>query len=142
MLKGIVSTSREIETTTTKTKINIPLTVMTGGIPIMRKVKEQNKGITFREEYFLRIYSRESAEHHIEILQNDFDYSTLGSQMGSSSLSNFNLLITNLIKLFPGAIFDDKLTKYANPNATSNTLSNVEVNCRLLYSFYRLTDLV
>jgi hypothetical protein len=137
ILKGIMRTHKETEITTTKMKLNIPLTALSGGIPIMRKVKENAKEVTLREEYFLRFYDGKSKEPIVEILQNDFDYSSLGSQMGSSSPVNFNILVTNIIKAFSHAIFDDRLTKYYAADSTSNTLNTVEVNCRLIVSFYQ-----
>jgi hypothetical protein len=138
LVKGIVSSSRDMETVTTKMKINIPLTALSGGIPIMRQVKETNTTVMKREEYFIRIYNRLSADRYIEILQNDFDYSCLGSQMSLSSASNFNMLLTRIIGTFPEAIYDDRLVKYSNPAIVSNTLNNVEVNCRLIHSCYTL----
>ncbi len=138
MLRGIVSTSRELETVTFKTKISVPLTVMSGGIPIVRQVKEQQKETTHREEYFLRIYSSDSADQNVEILQNDFDFSFLGNRMVYSSMTNFNLLQSDLRQRFPRIIFDEKLTKFSNPTITSNTLNNIEVNCRLIYNWYKL----
>lgn len=136
ILKGIVHTSREMETTNSKMKINIPLTVATGGIPIMRQVKETSTAVVNREEYFIRIYKRDSADSHIEILQNDFDYSCLENMMSLSSISNFNLMLTRVISIFPEMTYDDRLTRYSNPTVMSNTLNNVEVNCRLIHSFY------
>ena len=56
MLKGIIRTHKETGVTTTKMKLNIPLTALSGGIPIMRKVKENTKEVALREEYFLRFY--------------------------------------------------------------------------------------
>jgi hypothetical protein len=135
MLKGIISTSRDMETVTTKTKIDIPLTAMTGGIPIMRKVKESSTVVAKREEYFMRIYKRDSADHYIEILQNDFDYSCLADRMSLSSVANFNLLLTRIIAVYPDMIYDDRLIRYSNTVVTSNTLNNVEVNCRLIHAF-------
>jgi hypothetical protein len=135
MLKGIVNTSREMETVTSKLKINVPLTIVSGGIPVMRQVKETNTAVVNREEYFIRIYKRDSADWHIEILQNDFDYSRIKNMMSLSSISNFNILLTRIIAAFPGMIYDDRLTKYSNPTVMSNTLNNVEVNCRLIHSF-------
>lgn len=134
-LKGVVNISREAEIITQKTKLNVPLTVMTGGIPIVRQVKESKTNVTNREEYFIRIYGRDSADRHIEILQNDFDYSCLGEEMSLSSVSNFNLLLTRISATFPNMTFDDRLLKYSNPVAISNTLNNVEVNCRLIHAF-------
>ncbi|MBN1367747.1 MAG: hypothetical protein JW967_07460 [Dehalococcoidales bacterium] len=138
ILKGIIHTSREMVTDTKKIKVDVPLTVMTGGIPIVRKVKDTKTTVLNREEYFIRIYKRDTADSHIEILQNDFDYSCLGEKMSLSSLSNFNLLLTRIIAIFPDMIFDDRLTKYSNPSVLSNTLNNVEVNCRLIHTFYIL----
>ena len=140
MLKGIIRTHKEKEVTTTKTKLNIPLTALSGGIPIMRKVKENAKEVTLREEYFLRFYGRNSMEPIVEILQNDFDYSSLGSQMGSSSIVNFNVLVTNIIKILPRVIFDDRLIRYYAADSSSNTLNTVEVNCRLIVSFSQLIN--
>ncbi len=141
MLKGIISTSRETAVTASKIKINVPLTVLSGGIPIVRRVQEQQKETTHREEYFLRIYSRDSADRNIEILQNDFDYSFLGSRMSFASSTNFNLLQNDIREHFPQMIFDDKLTRFSNPTVTSNTLNNIEVNCKLLFAWYQLNSL-
>ena len=135
LLKGIVHTSREMETAASKLKINIPLTVATGGIPIMRQVKENKTTVVNREEYFIRIYKRDSADWHIEILQNDFDYSCLDNAMSLSSISNFNSVLARITAVFPGMIYDDRLTKYSNPAVNTNTLNNVEVNCRLIHTF-------
>jgi hypothetical protein len=99
ILKGIIRTHKDKEITTTKMKLNIPLTALSGGIPIMRKVKENAKEVTLREEYFLMFYGRNSTEPIVEILQNDFDYSSLGSQMGSSSIINFNMPLIQVLIL-------------------------------------------
>ncbi len=140
IIKGIISVHKETESTSTKMKLNVPLTALAGGIPIVRTVKESTKESSSREEYFLRFYDGKSDDPGAEIFQTDFNYSNLGSQKGSSSQVNFNILVANIIKAFPRAIIDDRLTKYRSTDSAANTLNTIEINCRLIYSFYRATN--
>jgi hypothetical protein len=45
ILKGTVQARSEKETTRTKAKLNLPATVLTGGIPVMRKVEENHGAV-------------------------------------------------------------------------------------------------
>ena len=69
ILKGRKHTYMEEEKTKTEVKINLPATLITGGIPIFRRVKEQVKDPPLRTKYFIRLYDRNSSETSVEILQ-------------------------------------------------------------------------
>ncbi len=138
ILKGTVQARTEKETTRTKTKLNLPATVLTGGIPIMRKVEEKTKGQSIEAECFVRLYDRTSPEPVVEILQRNFDYSSLGKKMAFSSLENLNIVVTELRDRFPQAVFDGRLTERFRvdlPFATPE--DEIEINCKLVYLYYQ-----
>jgi hypothetical protein len=134
ILKGTRQTNIKEETTNTRMKLNIAATLLTGGIPVFRSVKEEPKNQSIQTEYFLRLYDRMSLEPSVEIFQHSFDYSVLGTKMASSSLANLNRLITELKKAFPRAVFDDRLTKPSRVAVPfARPADNVETNCKLIY---------
>lgn len=132
ILKGTRQTYTEKESINTRRKLSLPATLLTGGIPIWRKVKEKTRDTSIQTEDFVRMYDRISPEPSVEVLQHSFDYSLLGSKMVYSSLVNLNTLTTELKNAFPQAVFDDKLTL---PFATSGT--DIEVSCKLIYLYYQ-----
>jgi hypothetical protein len=131
ILAGIVQIRSEKETTNTKMKFSLPATIITGGFPVWRKVKETTKEQTFQSEYFVRVYDRVSSDPVIEILQNDFDYSVLGTSLAYASLPNLKEVISRLRKLFSAAIFDDVLTGPTGPR------DDIETDCKLIYLGHR-----
>ena len=136
ILKGRKHTYEE-EKTKTELKINLPATLITGGIPIFRRVKEQVKDTPLRSKYFIRLYDRKSSETSVEILQDYIKYSLLGTEMGLSSLVNFDTLTAKLREVSPQAIFDDRLTKSLDPNKPSTSgQDDVETKLRLIYQFH------
>ena len=136
ILKGRKHTFEE-EKTKTELKINLPATLITGGIPIFRRVKEQVKDTPLRSEYFIRLYDRKSSETSVEILQDYIKYSLLGTEMGLSSLVNFDTITAKLREVSPQAIFDDRLTKSLDPNKPSTSgQDDVETKLRLIYQFH------
>ena len=139
ILEGKRQTSGELESTITKTKLNLTATLLTGGIPILRKVKEKTSTLPVQTEYFVRLYNPDPSEPGIEILQNEMDYSFLGVMKDISSLINFNRLVSKLRKTFSEAIFDNSLTRAFGNFAYSQDASvDMEINCKLIYSFYLL----
>jgi hypothetical protein len=78
----------ETEVIKTTRKLNITATVLTGGIPVLKKVKEKITNTTYQTESFLRLYDGTSPETAVRISQGEFDYSFLGSEMGSSAAAN------------------------------------------------------
>jgi hypothetical protein len=141
IIKGRIHTSVESETTTVKTKLNLPATLLTGGIPIQRRVKEKTTTSSVEAEYFTRLYDRETMDTCVEVLQHRMNYSFLGAGISVSSVINFNNVITRLREIFPRAIFDDRLMKPFNVSVSSSRVrEDIEITCKLIYSFYLVTN--
>jgi hypothetical protein len=137
IIKGRIHTSVESETTTVKTRLNVTATLLTGGIPIQRKVKEKTTTSSVEAEYFARLYDRQSMDTCVEVLQHRMNYSFLGAGKSVSSVANFNTVITELREMFPRAIFDDRLMKPFNVSVSSSRVrEDIDINCKLIYSFY------
>jgi len=92
------------EKTRTNMKFSLPMTMLTGGIPIWRGVKEKTGVQSQHSEYFLRLYDRKSPETSVDILQDHMNYLSLGTKMTFSSLTNFSTLSAKLQEVFPQAI--------------------------------------
>ena len=138
ILYGRLETSETKEVTKTKSKLNVALTLLTGGIPVRRKVPETSKETEVRIERFLRLYGRKSADSNIEIRQSEFDYANLAPKIGPSSPGNFSGLVTIIRNAFPQAIFDDSLAgNYGLALPYIAPQENIEVLSRLIYKFAR-----
>lgn len=111
IIKGIDQNYMEQEKTSTRTKLNLPLTALMGGIPVWRSVKEQTSHTDVESEWFASLYGIESPEPIAEIRQHHVDYSFLGTELLPSSFANFNTVVTKLPGVFRDAILDDRLTK-------------------------------
>jgi len=134
IMKGKRETHTRTEATTTTTKFSLPATMLTGGIPVWRNVKVKTTEASSEAECFARIYGRKSSEPTVEVLQHSVDYSFLGAEMAPSSLKNFSTVVEKLRRLFPGAVFDDRLTTHPGTGAPSSGIQNdAESNCRLIY---------
>jgi len=143
IINGRMQTYTETEVTSTKMKFSLPGTVLTGGIPIWRKVKEKARDKSLQTECFVRLYDRSSPEPSVEILQYDLDYSFLGAKMASSSLANFSTIVTKIRDTFPQAVFDDRLIEPFGVDIPSTTpRDNIEINCKLIYLYHQaMSDL-
>ncbi len=138
ILEGIMQTATEGETTITRKEINWGATLLTGGFPVSRTVKERVNGATVREEPLVRLYNRESAEPIVQMSQHGMAYSFLGARIAPSSAANFNTVVAKLQELFPQAIFDDRLMKSSKSGIPSpRALDDLELNCKLLYLYYK-----
>jgi hypothetical protein len=150
VLKGTIRTytgkaagtrGNEVDTSATEQKvtrsINIPATLMTG-MPIIKTTKEKAKVESVKYGEFLWLYDRTSPEPVVEIVQSDFDYSSLGDKKALSSSQNLNIIITELKTRFPQAILDSRLTERFRvdvPFATPD--DEVEINSRLICLHHR-----
>jgi len=133
ILTGRVESSDDMETTRSRIKFSWGGTLLTGGIPVWRRVKQTTTGKSSQTEDFARLYERESAEPGVELWQHDLNYSFLGAERAASSTANFTTVVRRLREAFPEAIFDNRLSK---PLAlTSSSWQDVELNCRLIYLF-------
>ena len=136
LLKGTRNIYSEKKITKMKKELNLPATLLTGGIPIRRKVEEKTVETSIQTELFMRLYHPKSPEPDIEITQHSFDYSCLGANMSATTFINFNMLIVKIKQLCRRSIFDDTLVE-SHSLGISSPLSwdNDEVRCKLVYLF-------
>jgi hypothetical protein len=137
ILEGKRQTYVDTEVSQTKMKFSLGATILTGGIPVWRQVKEKISDRPVHIECFARLYDRKSSEQSIELVQHHMNYSFLGTKKATSSLANFDIVITLLRELFPQAIFDDRLTKLVRRDAPPEQLQHdLEINYKLLYLYH------
>ena len=131
-------TYKEEEVITTKRKINITATVLTGGIPVTKKVEQKTKNVSYQTVSFLRLYGKTLAEPVVEIIQDNFDYSFLGTEMASSGAANYLIAIRKIRDAFPKAIFDNGLMEPFGANMPATmTKDAIEANCKLIYWYHQ-----
>jgi len=130
----------ETQTEVTKTikKLNITATLLTGGIPVTKKVEQKEIMKSYQNVNFIRLYGRTSPEPVVEIQQQNFDYSFLGSEMASSASANYVIAVRKISETFPRAIFDDSLIAPFGANmAATMAQDSIEANCKLIYWYHR-----
>lgn len=131
-------TYNEEEVITSKRKLNITATLLTGGIPITKKVQQKTKNISYQTESFLRLYGRKLAEPVVQIIQDKFDYSFLGAEMASSGAANYLIAIRKIREAFPQAVFDDGMIEGFGANMPATmTQDAIEANCKLIYWYHQ-----
>ena len=134
IIRGRLQSIKQEKTSTTKMKLNVAATVLTGGFPIMRRVTEKTAKESFQAEDFVKIYDRRSSDPRIEMSQNHIDYSFLGPELTSSTPTNFNIVVTKLREWYPLAIFDERLTRrYKTDVPASGPSEALAINCKLIY---------
>jgi len=126
ILVGKMRTYAEEDMTKTEMKLNWGATLLTGGIPIWRRVTQKTSDSAVQTELFARLYDQKSPEFSVELLQHHMNYSFLGAKKAPSSLVNFNAVVARLREVFPQAIFDDRLAK-------PSRAEDAETDCKLLY---------
>jgi len=138
ILRGRMQTETQTEVTKTQRKINVTATLLMGGIPISKKVKEKVTSKSYQTESFVRLYGKMSPEVAVEMLQHDFDYSFLGAEMTSSSVTNFNAAVGKIRAAFPQAVFDDRLVDpFGADMHSAVSQDNIDMNCKLIYWYYK-----
>ena len=137
ILKGKLQPSNDKDVTITSLKFNLTATIMTGGIPIWRKVKETVKGSSSEGGYFIRIYDPISTEPKVEFFENYFDFSSLGTKIAPSSSVNLNSIIAELRTVFPQARFDDRLTQPGTSISSDKPERDLELNCKFIYLYHQ-----
>jgi hypothetical protein len=134
IIMGRIQRPTQEKISTTKMKLNVPATVLTGGIPIMRRVTKKDVKESFQSEDFVRIYDRGSSDPRVEMLQNHIDYNFLGPKLTPSAAANLNIVVTKLLEWFPLAIFDKRLTGHFRTDVpTAGAEEALEINCKLIY---------
>ncbi len=141
ILEGRMQTSVGVETTKSKTRVSLTATLLTGGIPIWRRVNEKTTTRSIQAEYFARLYDQKLSDLGVKILQHHMNYSFLGGRIAVSSLPNFSAVIMKLREIFPQAIFDNRLVKPSEVSVSSNRVTeDIETNCKLIYRFHLVTS--
>ena len=136
ILEGMNRSLTRAETITTRMKFSLPATLLAGGIPIWRRVKEKSQEASLQAESFVRVYGPNPSEPSVDILEYHVDYSCLGTHVAPSSLTNFNTTAKKLRSLFPQAAYDDTLTRPTRPSApTARIRDDTETVSRLIYLF-------
>jgi hypothetical protein len=136
IITGMIQTSTQTETVTTRKKLNITTTLLTGGIPIYKKVKEKTTTHSTESDQFLRLYSRRPDDPVVLITRHDMDYSFLGEKIDVSTRANFILTVAAIREAFPAALYNDMLSKpFKITSSPDRSLSDTEIQCRLIYEF-------
>jgi hypothetical protein len=123
---------------TSTMKVNLPATLLTGGIPVMKRVISETKEGRKSTEQFIRLYRKGSDVPAVEIRQFDFDYSFLRNRMDPTATCNIVETVTELRRFFAGAYFNDSLLNgfVAEPNSITG-INIGEQSCLLLVRYYR-----
>jgi hypothetical protein len=142
IISGRTQIYTETEVTTTVKKLNVTATLVLGGFPIPKNVKEKTTKKSFQTESFARLYGRMSPEHVVELLQHDFDYSFLGAEMASSSAANFSATVEKIRDALPGVIFDDRLVEPFGADIRSVIpQDDIDMNCKLIYWYHQAVSI-
>jgi len=96
--------------TTTEKKLSLGRTLLTGGIPMLKKVTRQKKVTSEESERVLYLYIIRRRDP-IVFSQNSITYEGLGNAMQLSRESNFTYLTDELHRRCPGAVYDNRLLK-------------------------------
>ena len=137
IMRGRMRSVTPAKTSTTKMKLNVPATVLTGGFPVMQRVTKKGAAESFRSEYFVRIYDRRSSDPRAEMLRNRLDYGFLGAELTPATPANFDLAVTKLREWFPRAIFDERLTGHFKTDVpVAGPREALEISCKLIYLFH------
>lgn len=137
ILRGRKKSAAQETTSTTKMKLNVTATVLTGGIPIIRQVTRKTTQESFRAEDFVSLFDRRSSDPCVEMFQNHLDYAFLAPELTPSAPANFEMLVKKLRHWFPRAIFDDRLTRASKINVPiAGPEAALEINSKLIYLGY------
>ena len=138
IIRGRVKSITQEKALSAKIKLNVPATVLAGGIPILRRATEKNAPESFQAEDFVKIYDSRSSDPRVEIVQNRVDYGFLGPDLAPSAAVNFDALVKKLREWFPTAIFDERLTGHVKSGVPgAGAAEALEVRCKLIYLSHR-----
>jgi hypothetical protein len=136
ILRGRKTSAAQETTSTTKMKLNVTATVLTG-LPVIHPVTRKTTQESFRAEGFVSLFDRRSSDPRVEMFQNHLDYAFLGPELAPSAPANFEILVEKLRHWFPLAIFDDRLTRASKINVPiAGPEAALEINGKLIYLSY------
>jgi hypothetical protein len=93
--------------TVTERKLSVTKTIISGGIPLSKKVKHEEEVTTEERSKVLYLYAGNRPP--IVFSQNEMTYDGLGAAMKLSRELNFTYVISELRRRSPGAVYDDRL---------------------------------
>lgn len=140
IMAGRMPSEVELEKKEISSKLDITATMLTGGIPVLRKKEEKHTTSSTQTEHFIRIYGRDYSCICIQLLQHLVDYSFLRGVIEVSSLKNLRATAAALCTQFPQGIYDDRLElPFAAPVFRQGPSTDFEIRCRLIHAFHVLT---
>jgi hypothetical protein len=141
IIRGRMRSYKQEETSTTKMKLNVAATVLTGGIPVMKRVIQKTTKGLLQTDDFVRVYDRRSSNPRIEMFQNRVDYGFLGTELSPSTAENFKIVVKKLREWSPQAIFDERLIKsFKTDVPAAGPEEAIELNCKLIYLSHLASD--
>jgi len=115
--------------TVTERKFSMGRTLMAGGVPLTKKVKRQEEVTTEEREEVLYLFAGRRAP--VVLPQNGLAYDGLGEAMKLSRELNFAYLKSELRRLSPQAVYDDRLLKRTGQVRLLGPVLNPETNLDL-----------
>lgn len=113
----------------TERKLSLGATIMSGGIPVTRKVERREEVTTEQRTKLLYLYA--GSRPQIVFSQSGMTYDGLGSAMKMSRELNFAFLTAELHRLAPGARCDDRLINRAGQVRVLGVALNAETHLDL-----------
>lgn len=111
LLRATRITSHAGSETTAERKFSLGRAALTGGLIATRKIqREQEVAAEVREEV---LYLFAGSRPPVVFAENDMHYDGLGKLMKPSREMNFLHLVTELLRLCPDAVYDDRLARRA-----------------------------
>jgi hypothetical protein len=120
--------------TVTERKISIGKTLISGGIPMMKKVERKEEVTSEEREKVLFLYAGNRPP--VVFRQNAMTYDGLGAAMKLSRELNFSYLISELRRLAPEAVYDDRLLNRAGQVRILGPALNPETNMYLAFEIF------
>lgn len=129
LLPGI-SIRGTVETRTiTERQLSLGKMLLSGGIPMTKKVAHQEEVITEERRKFLYLHAGERLP--VIFSQDGMTYDGLGPARKLSREQNFSYLISELRRLSPNAVYDDRLLTRLGQIRLLGPVQNPEINLEL-----------
>jgi len=117
--------------TVTERKFSLGKTILSGGIPLTKKVERQEEVTTVERENILCLYAGERPP--VVFSQGSMSYDGLGEAMKLTREMNFSFLKSELRRLCPGAGFDDRLSNRLGQVRLLGPTLNQETNLDIAF---------
>ncbi|HXY74567.1 MAG TPA: hypothetical protein VEH58_04520 [Dehalococcoidales bacterium] len=130
-----LSIPEQKKTIETKMKLDLTATLLTGGLPVVRRVRKESTQVSTNVERLIKLYDKKTTDFCIEIKQRGFNYSVLGNKIAPSSFINFTLLQSRLASFFTSAKVDESLKDFSTVNESA--VDTFDVTSRLIYLFHK-----